>query len=90
MYFSGESYDFNNPVPMHGIEMILNILLKSPVQKILLEYQGTFNLIHKYVGYLNWFVPIGWILDLLVAWLGAIAIFYGVMALLRWVKLIGD
>lgn len=61
----------------------------SPFQRFLANWDG-FEVIQKYLAYVNWFVPISTILDILTIWLGAIAIFYAVMAILRWVKVVGD
>lgn len=43
-----------------------------------------------YLGYLNWFVPVGDILVVLAAWLGAVALFQLYSIVMRWVKVIGD
>lgn len=43
-----------------------------------------------YLGYLNWFIPIGIFLDIFVSWLSAITVFYLVQAVLRWLKIVGN
>ena len=41
-----------------------------------------------YLGYLNYFVPVGTCLKIGTAWLAAIALFYLYSVLARWIKLI--
>ena len=41
-----------------------------------------------YLGYLNYFVPVGTFLKIGTAWLAAIALFYLYSVLARWIKLI--
>lgn len=41
-----------------------------------------------YLGYINWFIPIGAMLDVGAAWLVAIGIYYLYSVLARWIKLI--
>ena len=42
-----------------------------------------------YLGYLNWFFPIGEAITITFAWLTAISLYYTYMAVLRWLKVIG-
>ncbi len=44
--------------------------------------------IGEYIGYINYFVPIDFMLDLLSVWTAAIIIYYGVQILMRWAKAI--
>lgn len=44
----------------------------------------------QYLGWLNWFFPVGQILTILSVWLSAIALFYLYSIIMRWVKIIGD
>ncbi|MCL2051209.1 MAG: hypothetical protein FWG91_05730 [Lachnospiraceae bacterium] len=41
-----------------------------------------------YLGYLNWFVPVGALVAIGTSWLVAIGIYYAIMIILRWVKAI--
>lgn len=41
-----------------------------------------------YLGYINFFVPIGTFLKIGTAWVGAIALFYLYSIIMRWVKMI--
>lgn len=43
-----------------------------------------------YLGWLNWFFPVGQCLAILSAWLLAVGTFYLWSIIARWVKLIGD
>ncbi len=43
-----------------------------------------------YLGWVNWFFPVGQCLSILTAWLVAIGTFYLWSIIARWVKLIGD
>lgn len=42
--------------------------------------------IAEYLGYINYFVPIDFMVNSLAAWTAAILLFYGVQIILRWVK----
>lgn len=44
----------------------------------------------QYIGWLNWFFPVGQILSILSLWLTAIGVFYLYSIIMRWVKIIGD
>ena len=44
----------------------------------------------SYLGWLNWFFPVGEILGVLTLWLTSVALFYLYSIIMRWVKLIGD
>lgn len=41
-----------------------------------------------FLGYLNWFVPVGDMLKIGVLWVAAIAAYYGWMVVARWIKLL--
>lgn len=43
-----------------------------------------------YLGYLNWFIPVRALVNIGMAWLSVIAMFYLYSIVLRWVKMIGD
>ena len=43
-----------------------------------------------YMGYVNWFFPVGQCLTILTAWVAAIAIFYGISWILRQLNIIGS
>lgn len=39
-------------------------------------------------AWLNWFIPVGGILGMLTGWLAALALYYGISIILRWIKAI--
>lgn len=41
-----------------------------------------------YLGYLNWFIPIGTFISIGQAWLVSVGLFYIYMTVLRWIKAI--
>lgn len=61
----------------------------SPFQRFITSWDGL-NVIREYLGYINWFVPISILIDMLLLWLSAIGVFYAIMAILRWIKIVGD
>lgn len=65
------------------------LLPLSPVQRSMATWSG-WNTIHEYAGYINWLIPIGWMLDVLVLWVVAIGSFYLVQWLLRTFNVIGS
>lgn len=62
-------------------EMMVNILPSSPF--LLLE-----SIEIPYLNYLNWVIPFEEMAVILIYWVGAIAIYYIVQVILRWVKVI--
>lgn len=64
---------------------LMEVLPTSPFRGFLDEFSSL-----PYLSYLNWFVPVRGILNVLVAWLGAVALFYAYSIVMRWLKVIGD
>lgn len=62
---------------------ILNFLPLSPFQPYI---QYVANL--PYLGYLNWFFPIGQALTVMGAWLTVITTYYLYSVILRWLRMI--
>lgn len=62
---------------------ILVVLPNSPFQKIMMN-----DSVHQILKWLNYFVPISFMLSVLQSWLFAISIFYLWQLMLRWVKAI--
>lgn len=77
--------DFMSSLLDKFADMLLSVLPTSPFADIIDSLSGI-----PYLEYLNWFIPVGTILKIFVAYLAAIALFYIYMVLARWVKLIGD
>lgn len=44
--------------------------------------------LHDILGYINYFIPIDFIINVLVAWTACILIYYGYSILMRWIKAI--
>lgn len=63
--------------------LVLQLLPDSPFKAFI---DGLGEL--PYLGYLNYFFPVQTCISILLAWTGAIALFYIVSAALRWVKAI--
>lgn len=60
---------------------MVNILPTSPFLVVQ-------NIEIPYVKHLNWIIPVDEIIAITLYWLGAIAIYYVVQVILRWVKVI--
>ena len=65
------------------ISMAVAFLPDSPIKPFISQLSAV-----PYLGYLNYFVPVGTFLAILQAWTAAIALYYIVMAALRWAKAI--
>lgn len=65
--------------------IISHVLLLSPFQEFIDRFRGL-----PFLGWLNWFVPIGEILTVLGVYLTAVAAFYLYSIVLRWLKVLGD
>ena len=61
---------------------ILNILPTSPI--VYLQSDSTVN---KYLGYVNFFIPVYLWISILETWLIAIGIYYVIRVILRWLKM---
>lgn len=60
---------------------VLQLLPESPIQKIA-SYEGAKDII----GYLNWFIPVGMMVNTMGAVLAASLVWYGVRWVLRFSK----
>lgn len=58
----------------NALSWVINILPRSPLQDFI--ENSDFSNISPYLGFLNWFVPVGSILGLLDIWLTGIVAFY--------------
>ena len=65
------------------VQLALSALPLSPVSSYL-EYFVSL----PYLGYINWFIPIGTCVKIMSAWIGCITAYYVLSAILRWAKLI--
>lgn len=67
---------------VNGIASIIDLLPDSPFQLMLPSY------IADYMGYVNYFVPVGWMVDTLLLWTTCIIVYYSCMIFMRWLKAI--
>lgn len=64
---------------------LMKVLPKSPFQEFLADIGEI-----PFLGYLNWFFPVGDCIKVMIAWCGAIALFQFYSIVMRWLKMIGD
>jgi hypothetical protein len=66
-------------------EKLLQLLPLSPFTQFIDQFRNL-----PFLGYLNWFFPVGDCLKVMAAWLTAVGLFYLYSILMRWLKVIGD
>lgn len=66
-------------------QKLLSLLPLSPFQQFIDQFRSL-----PYLGWLNWFFPVGPCLTVMLAWLGAVGLFYLYSIVMRWLKMIGD
>lgn len=66
------------------ISFIMNLLPDSPFKML------DNSPIASYLKYINFFIPVGLMLDALFLFLAAFAIFYFYQIALRWIKAVGE
>lgn len=66
-------------------QKVLDLLPLSPFQEFISDFSSL-----PYLGWLNWFFPVGDCLVVMAAWLVAVGLFYMYSILMRWLKIIGD
>lgn len=64
---------------------IVSVLPSSPFADAIASFKDL-----PYLGWLNWFIPVGTCIKIAGAWLVAIGLFYVYSIAMRWVKMIGD
>lgn len=64
---------------------LMRVLPTSPFRQFLADFADL-----PFLGYLNWFFPVGDCIIVMIAWLGAISLFYLYSIVMRWIKMIGD
>lgn len=69
----------------NALGWVFSFLPDSPFQGLLAN-----NPVQEYLGYVAYFIDLRFIINAFDVWLAAIAIYYVYMAILRWVKAIGD
>lgn len=68
------------------LSVVLSLLPRSPFA----EFIASWNPESQYIGWLNWFLPVGTLLTITAVWLGAVTTFYLISIVARWIKVIGD
>lgn len=66
-------------------EKLLSVLPLSPFKPFISQFENL-----PYLGYLNWFFPVGECLIIMASWLSAVGLFYLYSIIMRWLKVIGD
>ena len=61
------------------------ILPMSPFRPYINQLQDL-----PWIGVVNYFVPIGTMLDIMFAWVTAMGLYYVYALILRWVKIVGE
>lgn len=69
----------------NALGRLLFFLPDSPFQSVLYNTP-----VADYLGYVAYFVDVSFIVNVFDLWLAAIAVYYVYMAILRWVKALGD
>lgn len=77
--------DFMNGIFQALAKSLMQVLPLSPFQSYISRFKDL-----PYLGWLNWFIPVGDCLKVMLVWLGAIALFYLYSIAMRWIKMIGD
>lgn len=65
---------------------IIELFPESPLQPLIVSLQN--SSVVQYLGYVNYFIPIGQMLGILSVWLTAIAAYYVYQIVMRWLKVI--
>lgn len=65
------------------LQAVLSLFPLSPFRPVIEELGSL-----PYLGYINWFVPVGDLVKIGSVWLTAIAVYYAWSIIARWIKLI--
>lgn len=65
------------------LQGILSLFPLSPFRPVINELGSL-----PYLGYINWFVPVGDFVKIGTVWLTAIAVYYAWSVIARWIKVI--
>lgn len=69
----------------NALGWVFSFLPDSPFQKLLNSAP-----VADYLGYVAYFLDISFMVNVLDLWLAAIGLYYVYMAILRWIKALGD
>lgn len=67
------------------LSSIFVFLPESPFKEFVTAFSD-----NEILQYLNWFIPVGEFISILLVWLSAIVIYYAYQIILRWIKAIAD
>ena len=62
---------------------LISVLPVSPFQDFISYLSSV-----PYLGYINWFIPMGTIINITVTWTTAIGLYYLYSIVMRWIKVI--
>ena len=62
---------------------LMSVLPTSPFQGFISYLSAV-----PYLGYINWFIPMGTIINITVTWTTAIGLYYLYSIVMRWIKVI--
>lgn len=65
------------------LDIIVTVLPTSPFREIISTLGEM-----PFLGYINWFIPVGTFVKIGTVWLGAIGLYYAYSVIARWVKVI--
>ena len=65
------------------LQGVLSLFPLSQFREVIQELESL-----PYLGYINWFVPVGDFVKIGTVWLAAIAVYYAWSIIARWIKLI--
>lgn len=65
-------------------DTLKDVLPTSPFQQFIDQME--YSKLAEYVGYINYFFPVGNFITILTAWLGCLSLYYIWVIVLRWMK----
>lgn len=66
------------------LHVVVSLFPLSPFTSVIQELSSI-----PYLGYINWFVPVGDFIRIGTLWITAIAVYYAWSVIARWVRLLG-
>lgn len=65
---------------------VIELFPASPLQPLIASLSN--SAVADWLGYVNWFIPVGTMLGILATWLTCIAAYYVYQIIMRWIKVI--
>lgn len=65
------------------LNLVTSLFPHSPFRDFIESFEGL-----PFLGYLNWFIPVGKMIEIGTAWLVAVGLYYLYSVIARWIKLI--